>query len=483
MRVLEEMQEPQSATSLAPRLGSVAPDAQLPPARARAGGLSRAGRGATAARAASSACCKVTSRAFVVNPALLGALADDPAQARDRFSSAYLMATATSLIARRRRARPARRSGRSAPRHVHDGLRDRVRISPAAFRAFTEDLASAVAALAVEVRPAVCREAGAFASSLGSHPVVTKSDDQAAAEAAHHQRQTPTKPSEEITQANVQSPTQDSRSTRSSSTRQIEAVWKAIADGEELTRWFVESAKVEPGVGGNVLAVVGRRRGGATEHQPDRCVGAEPAAAHHAAAVRHGQGEARRPMRDRSRSTRIERRDGKTVLRLVHRAFPNTPEWDGFYDGTNTRLAVSSSARCATTSNTTPASHGRRSRSSASCPARSRRPGSASPDPADSDSSRSPARPSRLEAARAIRSAARWSSSPPKTLELTLRELDDAFLAHSMATGGGSQFVYAVLSVFGKTPAEAEAIRGKWQSFLTTVLKIEAPPEGTAATC
>jgi len=36
--------------------------------------------------------------------------------------------------------------------------------------------------------------------------------------------------------------------------------------------------------------------------------------------------------------------------------------------------------------------------------------------------------------------------------------------------------------VFGKTPAEAEAIRAKWQSFLTTVLKVDAAPEGTAAT-
>ena len=30
----------------------------------------------------------------------------------------------------------------------------------------------------------------------------------------------------------------------------VEAVWKAITDGEELTRWFVDAAKVEPGVGG-----------------------------------------------------------------------------------------------------------------------------------------------------------------------------------------------------------------------------------------
>ncbi len=32
----------------------------------------------------------------------------------------------------------------------------------------------------------------------------------------------------------------------------IDAVWKAIADGEELTRWFVESATVHPGVGGTI---------------------------------------------------------------------------------------------------------------------------------------------------------------------------------------------------------------------------------------
>src|SRR4029450_5406552 len=32
----------------------------------------------------------------------------------------------------------------------------------------------------------------------------------------------------------------------------LEAVWKAITDAEELTRWFVEEAKVEPGVCGTV---------------------------------------------------------------------------------------------------------------------------------------------------------------------------------------------------------------------------------------
>ena len=48
-----------------------------------------------------------------------------------------------------------------------------------------------------------------------------------------------------------------------------EAVWKAIADGEELTRWFVESAKVEPGVGERrSLQRLPRRDAGLVE--PDR---------------------------------------------------------------------------------------------------------------------------------------------------------------------------------------------------------------------
>ena len=32
----------------------------------------------------------------------------------------------------------------------------------------------------------------------------------------------------------------------------IEAVWKAISDGEELTRWFVDEATVTPGLGGTI---------------------------------------------------------------------------------------------------------------------------------------------------------------------------------------------------------------------------------------
>src|SRR3954454_24419640 len=97
MRVLAEMHHPESATTLSPRLGLSRQTlnyhlreleregfVELVEQRQRRGCVERL--------------LKVTSRAFVVNPALLGALSDDPDQARDRFSSAYLLATAAGMM-------------------------------------------------------------------------------------------------------------------------------------------------------------------------------------------------------------------------------------------------------------------------------------------------------------------------------------------------------------------------------------------------
>ena len=97
MRVLGQMHEPQSATSLAPRLGLSRQTLNYHLRELEREGFlevveERPRRGCVERM------LKVTSRAFVVNPALLGALSDDPDQARDRFSSAFLLATATRLI-------------------------------------------------------------------------------------------------------------------------------------------------------------------------------------------------------------------------------------------------------------------------------------------------------------------------------------------------------------------------------------------------
>jgi uncharacterized protein YndB with AHSA1/START domain len=258
-----------------------------------------------------------------------------------------------------------------------------------------------------------------------------------------------------------------------------EAVWKAITAGEELTRWFVDAAKVEPGVGGSFrLSWGGAETGGSLidvwEPNQRLRVTLKP--------FEMGKAKYDASMAIVEEYT-IERRGDKTVLRLVESGVPNTPEWDGFYDGTNSgwpqffRTMRHYLEHHAGKPRTTITVVGKLPESLDEAWARLTGPAGLGFEPAAGK-----AFSTRTGAGETLSGEVVFASWP-NTLELTLRELDDAFLAHSMSSGGGAQFVYSVLSVFGKTPAEAEAIRAKWQSFLTTVLKVDAAPEGTAATC
>jgi DNA-binding transcriptional ArsR family regulator len=186
-RVLEALTEPQSATSLAPRLGLSRQKLnyhlreleregflELVEQRQRRGCVERI--------------LKVTSRAFVVNPALLGSMADDPGQARDAFSSAYLLATAAALIrdvaVLGHRAQAVDQRLATFTMSCDIGF-----ASPAEFRSFTEELASAVAGLAARY-DTPGGKSRRFRVVLGSHPVVTKTGAEAAAEAAQHRQRT-----------------------------------------------------------------------------------------------------------------------------------------------------------------------------------------------------------------------------------------------------------------------------------------------------
>jgi hypothetical protein len=135
---------------------------------------------------------KVTSRAFVVNPALLGALSADPDQARDQFSNAFLLATATRLIrdvaVLGQRARAVDQRLATFTMDTEAGFD-----SPAAFRAFTEELAATVTAIAARYDSSASKSRR-FRVVLGCHPVVTKSDTDAAAETAAHRRTRKPKP-------------------------------------------------------------------------------------------------------------------------------------------------------------------------------------------------------------------------------------------------------------------------------------------------
>lgn len=106
-----------------------------------------------------------------------------------------------------------------------------------------------------------------------------------------------------------------------------DAVWKAITDAEELTRWYVEDARVEPGEGGSQWVSWGQGTEVETRHQVwkpgERLVltapeGKEPTG-WNAIVIEYT----------------LESAHGKTRLRLVQSGMPEGPEWDGAYEGTN----------------------------------------------------------------------------------------------------------------------------------------------------
>jgi uncharacterized protein YndB with AHSA1/START domain len=231
----------------------------------------------------------------------------------------------------------------------------------------------------------------------------------------------------------------------------IEAVWKAISDAEELTRWFVTEASVTPGVGGTIaISWDGEEKSSGTIEawEPNKRLRKKLAP--------FDMGTAKQdpavPMID---EYTIERRDGKTVLRLVCSGIPDAPEWDGFYNGIDSgwgsflrtlrHYLEHNSGKPRTTIKVI----GKLTGSVDEAFARLR----AAVDPLGTV----------------------VFEKAPTMLEVNIPEIGDGYLAHSASGGGGNAFVYTMLSVYGKTPTEIEAIRAKWQTWLEQVLGVETP--------
>jgi len=249
-----------------------------------------------------------------------------------------------------------------------------------------------------------------------------------------------------------------------------DAVWKAITDAEELTRWFVDAAKVEPGVGGKMWV-----SWDGAEGAPSTIEAWEPNKRLRVALAPFDMGAAKydatSPIID---EYTIERRDGKTVLRLVSSGIPNASTWDGFYDGTNS--GWKSFFR---TLKHYLEHHAGKPR--AAIKVVGKLPGSREDawahlvgalgfgvePPAGQPFATRTNRGEPLSGDVVYVKAPEW-------LELNIRELGDAFFAHSVACAGGGNFVYSLLSLYGKTAAEVEAIRAKWEPWLTAALGIES---------
>lgn len=105
----------------------------------------------------------------------------------------------------------------------------------------------------------------------------------------------------------------------------VEAVWKALTDADELTRWFPLEARVKPGAGGSMFC------SWRNEYKFDSPITIWEPNKH----LRVLWGPADAP---ESELFGVDyflhaQDDGTTVLRLVHFGFGTGPQWDGMYDG------------------------------------------------------------------------------------------------------------------------------------------------------
>ncbi len=126
----------------------------------------------------------------------------------------------------------------------------------------------------------------------------------------------------------------------------VEAVWKALTDAEELTRWFPQQASVTPGVGGKILLSwpgitdwnLRIDEWKPNEHlravydlQTDLIVKTDEAAEADTA-IKLTNASKGKPLQ-LAVDYFLQGRGGTTVLRLVHSGFGTGSPWDEEYDG------------------------------------------------------------------------------------------------------------------------------------------------------
>jgi len=267
----------------------------------------------------------------------------------------------------------------------------------------------------------------------------------------------------------------------------IEAVWKALTDAEELTRWLCDSARVTPGAGGRIWSAWGE--GGQQDEgklievwEPDKRLKLlmDPASQNTGPATTSANLLTVPIVLDYT----LETREGKTVLRLVHSGIPDAPEWDGFYEGTKAGWPMFFIGL----------------RHYLEKHAGKRRDGIVLMEPiTDSPgdawnkfkevTALEPAGPGgSLAAGNGYRATAAGSNldgrieiyNPPKIMLLTIGTLSDALLAVAFEEMQGMQFAYIALSIYGWDQSEVKALKDKWLGWLKALFPSPDPP-GTKA--
>ena len=261
----------------------------------------------------------------------------------------------------------------------------------------------------------------------------------------------------------------------------IEAVWKALTDAEELTRWFVEKAEVTPGEGGKIWIAWDEVNQGTQRIDvwdpgkrlvltslPSDCSGLTPT-----------EGLERPIMMEYT----LESRGGHTVLRMVHSYIPASPDWDGYYDGTDygwknffrgLRYYLEKQ----------PGKH--RSNIVIMWPLQTTREESWSkltgPEglcaSGTLDPNKEGSRYSVTTSAGVHLQGEVAFTHPPKSLLLTVENLVGTLLSISIESMGGGTFLYVSIGLFGATQEEAAKTRESWTTWLRSILPPAPPAAG-----
>ncbi|HBS28969.1 MAG TPA: transcriptional regulator [Phycisphaerales bacterium] len=119
---------------------------------------------------------------YLISPELLGELGPEPERVRDRFSWGYLVAVASKAI---RELAVLRRRADAVNKPLQTlTLQTEVRFScPAHLNEFSEELSNAVAGLAAKYHNEQAPQGRLFRFFVGAYPAITKTEEEARAEA------------------------------------------------------------------------------------------------------------------------------------------------------------------------------------------------------------------------------------------------------------------------------------------------------------
>ena len=240
-----------------------------------------------------------------------------------------------------------------------------------------------------------------------------------------------------------------------------EAVWRAITEAEEITRWYVPEAEVDLREGGRYRVSWGEGMEGTSEIavlEPRRRLRLEHLPM---------EGSPDIPTGPIVEEYHIESRGGRTVLRLVTSGIPASEDWDWFYEGTKRGWTIFLMGlrhylerHGGTPRDQIQIMQGLSGTFEAAWSALVGRQGLGFSDPMDAASTGDRYR-GRTAFGQDIDGEV-LLVDPPYRLLVTVDGLDDALLGVAFEQMGPSSMLYLSLSTFGLAATDVEALRERW---------------------